>query len=137
MSFKKWMQTWYMAEWSHEASLWASKMVFNQRSSSMKDCLASKVVFHWSLCSIIECLLLKFLFHERSKSPVVFHKSMTSFKMLTFVKDCLPLKVLFHWRLSFDRCSLSSNLVFCWGSPSVKGISSKKIIKRSSIIQCL
>ena len=71
---------------------WPSlKVVFHQRSSSIKGHLSSKVIFHQRSSSIKGRLTSKVIFHQRSSS----------------IKGCLPSKVVSHQRLSYIKDCLS------------------------------
>ena len=88
------------------------KVVFHQKSSSIRSRfppkavlhfghLPSTVVFHWRLSSTESCVSLKIVFHRRSCSTegcllpkVVFHRRLSS------TKSRLPPKVIFHRRSS-------------------------------------
>ena len=74
-----------------------SKVVFHQKSSSIKDRLPSKGVFHQRSSSIKVCPPSKVVFHPRS----------------SFIKGCLPSKGVFHQRLFFIKGCLPSLVVLC------------------------
>ena len=76
-----------------------SKVVFRQRSSTVKGRLLSKVVFGQRSSSVKGRLPSKVVFRQRSSSvksllpwKVVFHQ------MASSAKGCLPSKVVFHQR---------------------------------------
>ena len=79
-----------------------SKVIFRQRSSSVKCRLPSNVVFHQMSSSrsssIKGCFLSKIVFRQRSSS----------------IKGCLPSKVIFHRRSSSIEGRLPSKVVFHW-----------------------
>ena len=68
-----------------------SRVVFKQRSSSIKSCLPWKEVFNERLFSIKGLLPSKVFFHQRSSS----------------IKECLPTKVV------FNQTSSSIKGIFC------------------------
>ena len=77
------------------------RVIFRQRSSSVKDCLPSKFVFHKRLSSIKDCLPSKVVFRQRSSSV----KSCLPSK-ISSVKGHLPSKVVFHQSLSCAKGKL-------------------------------
>ena len=98
-----------------------SKVVFRQRSSSVKGRLPSKVIFHKRSSSIKGRIPSKVIFRQRSSSvkgplpsKVVFRQRSYSFK------GRLPSKVVFHQRLSSVKGRLPSNVFFRQRSSSSK-----------------
>ena len=84
----------------------SSKIVFHQKSSSIKGCLPLNVIFHLRLSSIKGCLPSKVAFHQR----------------LPFIKGFLPSKAFFHQRSSSIKECLPTKVVFNQTSSSIKGI---------------
>merc|ERR1712208_104633 len=90
-------------------SLWKgcllSKVVVNQRSSSIKGRLPSKVVFRQRSSPVKGRLLSNVVFRQRSSSvkcrlPGRLSSKVVFFQRSSSVKGHLPLKVIFHQRSS-------------------------------------
>ena len=79
-----------------------SKVIFNQRSSSIKTRLQSKVI-------IKSCFPLSSIYGNLPSKVVS-------------VKGCLPSKVFFHQRLSSIKVPLPSKVVFNQRLTSIEGI---------------
>ena len=97
------------------------KVVFHQRSSSVKGCLSSKVVFCQRSSFVKGRLPSKVVFRQRSSS----------------VKGRLRSKVVFCQRSSSVKCRLPSKVVFCQRSSSIKCLLPSKVVFRQHLLTAM